>query len=198
MRLCRLGLSLASPVTSADGTDHVSPRRLRLLRLTLSRSVWFTNRFTKQATDLQFPPPSRPSVAVVRHRVRARQATCLAAWLDVGHVPLVVLEAGCHVPDPHHRCRACTGAPTGAVVIALPWAPSPPNPDCCREHSYGGFGGGHTPFHLHASCRQPDLHNLHYQLGNLCRPGLSHGLTCGAECPRVTVRDRSSPGLMAR
>ncbi len=41
-----------------------------------------------------------------------------------------------------------------------------------------------------------------YQLGNLCRPGLSHGLTCGAGCPRVTVRDRSSPGvngpLMAR
>jgi hypothetical protein len=40
--------------------------------------------------------------------------------------------------------------------------------------------------------------NSDYQLGNLCRPGLSHGLTCGAGCPRVTVRDRSSPGLMAR
>ena len=37
-----------------------------------------------------------------------------------------------------------------------------------------------------------------YQLGNLCRPGLSHGLTCGTGCPRVTVRDPSSPGLMAR
>jgi hypothetical protein len=24
------------------------------------------------------------------------------------------------------------------------------------------------------------------------------GLTCGSGCPRVTVRDRSSPGLMAR
>jgi hypothetical protein len=34
-----------------------------------------------------------------------------------------------------------------------------------------------------------------YQLGNLCRPGLSHGLTCEEECPRVTVRDRSSPRL---
>jgi hypothetical protein len=31
-----------------------------------------------------------------------------------------------------------------------------------------------------------------------CRPGLSHGLTCRAGYPRVTVRDRSSPGLMAR
>jgi hypothetical protein len=38
----------------------------------------------------------------------------------------------------------------------------------------------------------------HYQLGNLCRPGLSHGLTCGTGHPRVTVRDSSSPGLMAR
>ena len=27
--------------------------------------------------------------------------------------------------------------------------------------------------------------------------GLSRDLTCGAGCPRVTVRDRSSPGLMA-
>ena len=40
--------------------------------------------------------------------------------------------------------------------------------------------------------------NPHYQLGNLCRPGPSCGLTCGAGCPWVTVRDRSSPGLMAR
>jgi hypothetical protein len=40
--------------------------------------------------------------------------------------------------------------------------------------------------------------NLHCQLGNLCRPSLSHGLTCGAGYPRVTARDRSSPGLMAR
>ena len=44
----------------------------------------------------------------------------------------------------------------------------------------------------------PTLTNLHYQLGKQCRPGLSHGLTYGAGCPRVTVRDPSSPGLMAR
>jgi hypothetical protein len=30
------------------------------------------------------------------------------------------------------------------------------------------------------------------------RFGLLYGLTCGVGCPRVTVRDRSSPGLMAR
>ena len=33
---------------------------------------------------------------------------------------------------------------------------------------------------------------------NLYCPGLSHSLTCGARYPRVTVRDRLSPGLMAR
>src|ERR1019366_6183542 len=36
------------------------------------------------------------------------------------------------------------------------------------------------------------------QLGNLYRPGLSHGLTCGEGCPGVTVRHRSLPRLMAR
>jgi len=40
--------------------------------------------------------------------------------------------------------------------------------------------------------------NPHYQLGNLYRPGRLCGLTCGTGCPRVTVRDRPSPGLMAR
>src|SRR6185312_5178495 len=39
--------------------------------------------------------------------------------------------------------------------------------------------------------------NPHYQLGNLYSPVLSHGLTCGAECPQMTVRDGSSPRLMA-
>ena len=39
---------------------------------------------------------------------------------------------------------------------------------------------------------------LNYQLGNLCRPGLSHGLTCRAGWPRVSVRDPLLPGLMAR
>jgi len=36
--------------------------------------------------------------------------------------------------------------------------------------------------------------HVHYQLGNLCRPGLSHSLTCNAGCPRVTVRAPSLPG----
>jgi hypothetical protein len=36
-------------VTSADRADPISLRRLRLPRLVLSRSVRFTNRFTRQA-----------------------------------------------------------------------------------------------------------------------------------------------------
>jgi len=60
VRLCRLGLSLAGVVTSADRTDHISLRRLCLPRLVLSRRVRFTNRFTKQAIDLQFPAPFPP------------------------------------------------------------------------------------------------------------------------------------------
>jgi len=52
--------------------------------------------------------------------------------------------------------------------------------------------GGQVP------SEQAGKSNLHCQLGKQCRPGLSHGLTCEAGCPRVTVRDPSSPGLMAR
>ena len=36
----------------------------------------------------------------------------------------------------------------------------------------------------------PTLTNLHYQLGKQCRPGLSHGLTCGVG---VSVSDRERP-----
>lgn len=44
-----------------------------------------------------------------------------------------------------------------------------------------------------------ELAQLRPNIGtNLLRPGLSHGLTCGVCCPRVTVRDPSLPGLMAR
>ena len=63
--LWRYGLSLVGVVTSADRTDPVSLRRLRLPCLGLSRSVRFTNRFTEQAIDLQLPYPSRPFAAAL-------------------------------------------------------------------------------------------------------------------------------------
>jgi hypothetical protein len=59
MCLWRLGQSLTGVVTSMDTTDPISLCRLRLPRLVLSRSVRFTNRFTEQPIDLQFPAPLR-------------------------------------------------------------------------------------------------------------------------------------------
>jgi hypothetical protein len=52
--------SLAGAVTSADRTNPISLRRLRLPCLELSRPVRFTNRFTEQAIDLRFPAPFSP------------------------------------------------------------------------------------------------------------------------------------------
>ena len=49
--------------------------------------------------------------------------------------------------------------------------------------------------HTWSGCRES---NPHCQLGNLFGSGLPHGLTCGSGCPRVTAKDRSSPGLIAR
>ena len=56
--LSRLKASLAGPVTLEDKTDPISLRRLRLLRLVLSRRIRFTNGFTEQAIDLRVPAPS--------------------------------------------------------------------------------------------------------------------------------------------
>ena len=40
--------------------------------------------------------------------------------------------------------------------------------------------------------------NSQCQLGKLFSSSIPHGLTCGSGRPRVTVRDRSPPGLIAR
>ena len=71
-RLWCLGPFLVGMVTSADRTSPVSFCRLRLPRLVLSRRVRFTNRFTEQAIDLQFPHPSRPSAAAILSGSRRR------------------------------------------------------------------------------------------------------------------------------
>lgn len=131
--------------------------------------------------------------------------------------PLVVPGAGCHVlvlitadgPAPGHRPRHCpaqaappnptaagpwsvpadgvlsrVGAADHAVTPKAPWTGSG-----WREHSYGGFGGGHAPSHMHAFWPQPDLHSLHYQLGNLCYRGFRMvDLRCGQ-----SASDRAGP-----
>ena len=60
---------LAGVVTSADRTDHISLRRLRLPHLKLSRRVRFTNRFTEQAIGLQHEPTVlQMGTSVIRFR----------------------------------------------------------------------------------------------------------------------------------
>jgi hypothetical protein len=50
-RLCRLGPSPVATLTSANLRREVVLVRLRLPRLSLSRSVRFTNRFTEPVSD---------------------------------------------------------------------------------------------------------------------------------------------------
>lgn len=76
MRLCRLGLSLVTLLTSVDLLREVFSDLLRLPRLSLSRRVRFTNRFTEQAIDLHFSYLNhRECHPWARHRVQGRQAT---------------------------------------------------------------------------------------------------------------------------
>jgi hypothetical protein len=89
--LCRLEPSLVTALASADRTDHISLRRLRLPRPVLSRRVRFTNRFTEQVIDLRFPAPFPASwwlpflgAAAVRFSLAEKRETpCLSrsVWL---------------------------------------------------------------------------------------------------------------------
>jgi hypothetical protein len=76
MRLCRLGPSLFGALASADVRREVVSGLLRLPRLSLSRHVRFTNRFTELVTDLPVCYPSR-------HDAHAR--TCLFFPLPSAH-----------------------------------------------------------------------------------------------------------------
>jgi hypothetical protein len=53
MRLCCLGQSLVTALTSADLRREVVPGLLHLSRLSLSRCVQFTNRFTEPVLNLE-------------------------------------------------------------------------------------------------------------------------------------------------
>jgi hypothetical protein len=193
-RLWRLGLSLAGVVTSADRTDHISLRRLRLV---LSRHVRFTNRFTEQAIDLQFPAPFplfrgchpwvRGTVSGFAKRLPSGMAlTCATHRLRSYPTP------GPRRPGRHHHRPACTGAPTAP----LPSPDPSPEPDCCRTLRQTGSvqgrrnrsrsdaagaldrfpasvntptaGSGRPPTIPPAYLLPPArFHKLHYQLGKL-------------------------------
>jgi hypothetical protein len=103
VRLWRLGPSLAGVVTSADRPGPVSHGRLRLPRLVLSRRVWFTNRFTEQAIDLQFPHPSRPSAAAIL----SGSARRIGAVLRVPQQDRRVASDDLHVLRQPRRGRQC-------------------------------------------------------------------------------------------
>jgi hypothetical protein len=126
--LRRLKLSLAGVVTSADRTDPISLGRLRLPRLVLSRRVRFTNRFTEQAIDVQFPHPSAPFRGCrpwARHRVRTRQATAKRRGLDTRRVASGrARRRAVRRPSRHHRYRVGTGAPAAPLSVQT----SPPDP----------------------------------------------------------------------
>jgi hypothetical protein len=88
------------------------------------------------------------------------------------------------------------GCNLGCTLVSAP-APAPIGLTAAAPEAYhnpAAVWWGLRTFRPHVDRPIPP----HCQLGKLCRPGLSHSLTCEAGYPRVTVRDPSSPGLMAR
>ena len=141
MRLWRPGQSLAGVVNSADKPDPISLGRLRLPRLMLSRYVRFTNRFTEQAIDLQFPHPSAPFHGRrpwARHYVRTRQATAKRHGLDTRRVAPVVPDAG---PRRAPVVITATGSAPGTDRAAA-WSRPLPRTRLLPELTADGFCPG--------------------------------------------------------
>jgi hypothetical protein len=128
--LWRLEPSLAGVVISANSTDPISLCRLRLARLKPSRRVRFTNRFTGQAIDLQFPYPSGlpqlPSLDLSTVSGFARQRR-LRECPTVSRGTLAVIAAA--------RPARGTGR---AVVLPRPF----PNPTAAGPCGAAGFCPG--------------------------------------------------------
>ena len=66
MRLRSLGQSLVTALTLADLRREVLPGLLYLSRLSLSRCVRFTNRFTEPVLDLRLSAPPRAKTRTLR------------------------------------------------------------------------------------------------------------------------------------
>jgi hypothetical protein len=150
----------------------------------LSRCVRFTNRFTEQAIDLQFPHPSAPFHGRrpwARHHVRTRQATAKRHGLDTRRVApscptpgRAAPQSSSPLPGLHRAQTAPLPGPDPPRTRLLPeltadgFCPGSASRSrsdtegaltCSgwREYSYGGFGGGHPPFHPYTFCRQPNF-----------------------------------------
>ena len=198
MCLYRLKPSLAGAVTSADRTDPISLRRLRLPRLVLSRSVRFTNRFTRQANDLQFPAPLPPFHCChlwVRGTMSGLAKRLARHGLDAGDasprgVPDVdysVLGVSADTrPARWHRPRRCPAQapppnPTAAGpdgrrvrsrVGAADHEVTPKAPwtgSGWREYSYGGFGEVIRHSTRMPSVASPNFTTCTISLGSLWR-----------------------------
>ncbi len=129
MRLRCLGESLIIAPTSADLCREVDSVLPCLPRLKLSRCVRFTNRFTNRF--LACGSPSSGGQEIVPGPARTPPPNPTAAEPDV------------------RRVLSWVGVADHEVTPKAPWTGSG-----WREHSYGGFGGGHPP------CRHRYLANL--------------------------------------
>jgi hypothetical protein len=181
---CRLGLSLAGVVTSADrpgpsrSVGSVSPVSYCLAASGLQ--IGLQNRLL----ICRFPAPLRallwlPSLGA-RHRVRTRQATARRRGLDTRRVasgrarrqaarrPVAITAAG---SAPGHRPHRRQSSPSPNPAAAGPDGrrgsvqgrrsrsrsdpQAPQTGSGWRGYSYGGFGGGHPLFRPHTGRRQP-------------------------------------------
>ncbi len=196
MRLRRLKQSLVTALTSADLRREVDSVLPCLPRLKLSRRVRFTNRFTEPAPDLRIPAApagARQAPCTVVPYARHRRRTCHRPGDRAWRYPAPPPNPTAAEPD-GRRVLSRVGVADHEVTPEAPWTGSG-----WREYSYGGFGGGHPSFHRHGRAADtPNLVNLGLSAWESVPYWPLRSVTCGVGCPRVTVRDRSSPGLMAR
>jgi hypothetical protein len=114
-----LKLSLVTALTSADRHPIVVWDLLRLPRLKLSRRVRFTNRFTKQTFDLEFPVPFRggrpwmraPCPESLSGLAFARRVASGRARRRAARCPVVITAAGSAVGRRSRNCPAQTPPP---------------------------------------------------------------------------------------
>ena len=92
-----LSLLLSPPLQWSLGYEHCD---VRLPRLRLSRRVRFTNPFTEQAIELQFPYPARPSAAAI---LGLRTVSGFARQRQIPSCPTLSRSAQPSLPSPGLR-----------------------------------------------------------------------------------------------
>jgi hypothetical protein len=115
-------------------------------------------------------PPREAKIIPYIFRIMSDRAADRLVLVTVPGPSLGAVTAPCpaQTPPPNPTAAELDGRRVLARVgvadhEVTPQAPLPGSG--WRAYSYGGFGGGHPNFHLHADRRQPNLTNPHYQLG---------------------------------